>query len=289
MATSAQNHHDELLKELYELDPSLREHEVFLPKLIEDLANTRPSVTINPTFVADLRASLLTYKPTSAAPSQVVVSPFFWWLSRLAPVGVALALFVVLMPHETVAPTLPTYPTDVPSKVPTSDVPSDEPPATNDEASSRSLELFSTEAVPETNLETGTADVSIMEDMTMMAKDSGPVPLLVDPPLASTSLLTVATLTVPVAGWVVVHEDPGGELGPVLHSSRYNAGVYTTETLTLTRPLAYPELVTLVVYTDTATGTLATSNETIQTDPVSGMPLMATVPVVSELEIEIRD
>lgn len=276
MAKEATKPHNEILEELYELDPDLRAHAAVLPRLIEALSERRPTVAINPTFVADLRASLLTYKPVVAANSTPTLSPFFWWCTRLAPVGVALALFVALLPEKTVAPTEPLMPFVPPQAKEAGDV----PPTTGDEGTMMRTELFSTEPA--------TDAVSTESMMTMDAMDVSTTPLLVAPPLASTSDLTITSLTLAEPGWVVVYEDAGGALGATLHTSLLTAGTYTDLTLPLGRSLTYPELVTVVVYTAADSTGFSVAEEVIQIDPTSGVPLSTTVPVVSELELNLE-
>ncbi len=277
MAKEAPQPPNEILEELYELDPDLRAHAAVLPRLIEALSERRPTVAINPTFVADLRASLLTYKPVVTTNSTTAPSPFFWWCTRLAPVGVALALFVALLPEKTVSPTEPLTPFVPPQAKEAGDI----PPTAGDDGSMMRTELFSTEPAAD--------DISTESMMVMDTMDANTTPLLVAPPLASTSDLTITSLTLAAPGWVVVYEDAGGALGATLHTSLLTAGTYTDLILPLGRSLSYPELVTVMVYTAADSTGFRAQEEVIQIDPTSGVPLATTVPVVSELELNLTE
>jgi hypothetical protein len=254
---------EDLLVELYELDPDLKTHEAVLPELINTLRSHQPEVTIDATFLANLRASLLSHTPTpTKTKSTPIVSPYLWWISPLLPVGVALFLFVTLAPHT---PTNPTIMHEEAGSEP--DVFLDAPRSPE----APEMKLFEASMMPESD-----------EGMMLQALDQPS--LVVEPPLANSSSVSVTNLSLPTDGWIVVHEDAGGTLGTILHYSRLTAGTHTELTLSLTRPLTYPEMVTIVLYTDSQYPDFATSTEVIQNDPQTGAPLMVTVPVISELE-----
>lgn len=241
------------------MDPDLKKHEAVLPRLIATLSETRPTVVIDTAFVHDLRASLLAYKPAPQAPQATTASPLFWWFTRLAPVGVAMVLVIALLPQDTVAPTPPLYPA-LPQ--PQAKEAGDGPTATSDEPSADSTATEMT--------------------MTMEAPSTA---LVVAPPLASTTL-TITSVTLPQAGWVVVYKDAGGAFGEALHTSFLAAGTYTELSVPLRRSLVYPELVTVAIYTGNEPTAFVPTRESIQTDPSTDAPLTVTVPVVSELELQ---
>ncbi len=266
MATAPDNNHREILQELLEIDPDLKEHEAVLPQLIEELRTKRPSVTIDPAFVANLRASLLAYKPAPRPVAAAVPSPLLWWAARLAPVGVALALIITLLPHETIAPTVPVLPDA----------------ALESEQLDTSADMLQKSAPADTGLfSTESASDDTSSELRMTTAPA----LVVEPPQAANTV-TVTSVSLPEAGWIVVYEDDGGTFGKTLHASYLTAGTYADLVLQLDRSLTYPELITVAVYTGHQPSAFLSTEESLQVDPGTGEPMSVTVPVISELEIE---
>lgn len=79
-----------LLDELYAVDPSLRTHEATLTPVLESLLRTKPEVTIDETFIATLRQTLMT-KP-APAPRRID------WRLLFPAVGIAAIALVVALP-----------------------------------------------------------------------------------------------------------------------------------------------------------------------------------------------
>jgi len=102
---------EKIINELYEIDPTLKEREADIRALVTVLTESKPAVTVNADFLEKLRTDLLwraegslrTKKSTS-------VSPFSWWLVRLAPLGAFAILMFMLYPQQTESPaTTPLY------------------------------------------------------------------------------------------------------------------------------------------------------------------------------------
>lgn len=271
MTKQPDNHTATVLNELYKIDPNLKQFEADLPYLIASLEIRRPEVTIDHTFVRELRTSLLSHKPASDVRTTTIstTAPLFWWLKHLTPVGISLLLFLVLVPELNKAPTAPSAQEQpVPE---TFEVAPQSPTETESEMRKDGF-------MPET-MEEEAAD-----DNSMFFMEAAPSSLQVAPPLSGDTL-TISSLLLPEASWIVVHKDNGGRLGDILHSSFLAPGDYQNFPLILTEPLLYPELVTVVLYTATNTEQFDAAVETVHIDPLTDSPMMVTVPVISELEL----
>jgi hypothetical protein len=94
---------DNILKDLYELDPSLREQEGEVRLLVAALLEARPEAAVpSKAFAAKLRQELLAITP-GAVPTGLFVLPL--WLRYLAPVGFVAVLVFVLVPSPLSSPT----------------------------------------------------------------------------------------------------------------------------------------------------------------------------------------
>jgi hypothetical protein len=272
MSDRMQNTIQESLEELYRIDPELKQFEADLPRLLQTLAEHQPMVPFDAAFAQRLRASLLAAPAASLAPATAVPSPYVWWVMRLTPLGIALFLFVVLSPDE--VPLVPTEPLAERSE------PSPKlPPPTEDRAdTARSAPIATNEPQPE-SAPNATEELSIMaSDPTMLSLDAPQSALVVAPPLVGTTV-TIASLTLTEAAWVVVYEDDGGAFGDILAMQYLEQGTYENLSVTLSRSMTYPTLVTIAVYTATSPDAFAPRRERIQTDPVTGEPMQVTVPV----------
>lgn len=109
-----------ILKDLYALDPSLKERDVEVRALITALMDTRPEVPINPTFIRTLHHELTT---PARHPHTVTHHSLKWWFVHFAPVGVVAVLSLTLVPQFMHAPTIPlSTPETSTLSVPTTDL-----------------------------------------------------------------------------------------------------------------------------------------------------------------------
>ncbi len=264
METPRDNRITNILTELYALDPDLERFKDDLPQIIATFEAYRPEIILNEKFVAELRTSLLAkqVKPL-ATMSTPVASPYLWWFSRLAPVGVVVGLLMImLIPDRTKSPTVSTPPL-TPTVTP----------------ADTEMEMQTFGAPP--------ADDSLLFKAAPVS-EFVPAPLEVTPPIVG-STLSILSLNAPAAGWLVVYEDRGGEFGDILSRTLVSAGEYSDLQIALDRPLRYPEMITVVLYTATNTEQFVAAAEMIQTDPQVLSPIMITIPVVSELELELME
>lgn len=98
---------EQLLADIYALDASLREQDVEVRALVQQLLIEKPVVLVDPAFRARLRAELLKKQPV-ASPASTSGLP--WWLFYAAPIGVTAVLILMLVPEytKTQAPFVPT-------------------------------------------------------------------------------------------------------------------------------------------------------------------------------------
>lgn len=269
MTNKPDNRIGTIIEEIYQIDPSLMEYEADLSRLITALETNRPEVTVDQKFVRELRTSLLSYKPTPTPNKTPEASQFSWWFTRLAPVGISLVLFIVLVPDLLKSPT-ETFILEAPDSE-NSEI---APQMVDDVDSEMRMDAFMLEE----------AD----DDTSMMSMEATASSLQVAPPLAGDTL-TITSLTMPTSGWVAVYTDQGGELGELLSSSFVAKGEYTEMLLLLGNELTYPGLVTVVVYTGNDSERFDATAETVQIDPLNDSPMMVTVPVISQLELELLE
>jgi hypothetical protein len=270
----------DLLEELYRLDPTLRHYEGDIPQILATLATNRPGVVVEKAFIDDLRRSLLAKAASPAvtkSTTQLIPSSFFWWTARLAPVGIAVLVLIVLNQERLIIPITPAMiqEEDTAAIEQNFVMTVDEP-------------VLGKIGTPDESHESVDAPVELMTTTESTAEiQMTPSNLAVEPPLTDTASVTITSMTLPEAGWVVMHVDAGGNLGDVLGSIYQVAGTYEDILLPLTRSLQYPELITVVIYTGQYTETFQIEAETIQRDPLTTAPLMITVPVISVLEQEL--
>lgn len=276
MAKKRDDHTATVLEELYQIDPGLRQFEGDLPRLISILETNHPEVTVNQTFVRELRTSLLSYKPAATVARTSTTTPLFWWLTRLTPIGISLVLLFVLVPDLTKTPTEP-HQLDLsePEAFETTPSQLDE---TTDEMRMDTIMLESAREEGEES----------SDETAQFSMEAAPTSLQVTPP-PSGNTLTIISLVMPDDGWIVVYKDQEGELGEMLHSSFLIKGEYQKLPLLLSDDVLYPELVTVVVYAGTQPNQFDAALEAVQIDPRNDSPMMVTVPVVNELEPEMME
>ncbi len=97
---------EKIITELYEIDPTLKEHRDDIRVLVTTLLEAKPNVVINENFILNLRKSLL--NRASEARSSVIPTQSHdieWWLLRLAPIGAVAILVLALLPEPQGSPT----------------------------------------------------------------------------------------------------------------------------------------------------------------------------------------
>lgn len=148
-----------ILKDLYTLDPSLKERDTEVQALITTLIEARPEVPLDPTFVRTLHHELTT--PTQH-PHTAPNHSLRWWFVHLAPVGVVAVLSLTLVPQFMHAPTVPTSSTEtITLSVPTTDTPESElfateaPILSSDRGGDSVLSFARTEEMPPTKGKVG--------------------------------------------------------------------------------------------------------------------------------------
>lgn len=101
-----ENNIDEILKDLYALDPTLKERNLDVRAFITAFANQKPVIAIDANFVKNLRAQLV---PSKIVSPYQITHDWNWWMFRLLPVGATLLLILMLIPDlqnsQTLTPT----------------------------------------------------------------------------------------------------------------------------------------------------------------------------------------
>jgi len=253
----------EILEEMYHIDPSLVAHEAVLVTLITEFKERRPDVTINQSFVTELRTALLSYKPATTQVSPLPANKLLWLATRLVPVGVVACLVVIIgIPQYLYGPT-------------TNNLPEEESPAGATLEYTADSNTNYDQSVPDS------VDFFSAERAITPINEPGVAPLLVVPPLAFNTTITITEVTMPLPGWLVVYEDVGGSYGNLLGVTRVSNTTYKNLTVNLSRPLTYPKLVTVAVYTRNNSTGFDIFRESLQVDQATNLPLIVTVPVIT--------
>ncbi len=247
------NNIDEILKDLYALDPTLRERDLDVRAFITAFTNQKPAVVIDANFVKSLRAQLV--QPQIVSPYQVS-HEWNWWMFRLLPVGAIALLILMLVPDlqntQTLAPTLaPTeetslYSTDV---APTAGM---APTAkrVGEQAENFSLMMDSRMATPSDSFTLGEqlpGDVAIVEYATLLQ-----------------------------TGFITIHTDVAGEPGTLLGvSSLLPAGQTERVLVSLTTNLVAGDSYIATLYYDDGDAVFMEQTDTLVIEPNSGTILRA--------------
>ncbi len=110
------DHLESIIADLYTLDPSLREQDRDVRAIVHTLITEKPAVLIDPSFVTDLRRTILTKQ-------QQTPSSWTAWLVHFAPVGAIALIMLILAPKFTgptplpkgTAPTADTFAVEAPT------------------------------------------------------------------------------------------------------------------------------------------------------------------------------
>lgn len=100
------DHIEHILNELYAIDPSLKGREQQVRSLVVALIESRPNISIDNSFVKNLRAELLLRPVPTPQSSSWLVHDFSWWVLRLVPIGAVALLLLMVVPKSQV-PTAP--------------------------------------------------------------------------------------------------------------------------------------------------------------------------------------
>lgn len=96
-------HHDpidSIIADLVTLDESFRDDETELRALIASFIAERPTLAIDPQFIASLRAKLVG-NPAHVKSRRTLPTPSpYWWLIRLVPIGALALITLILMPAQ---------------------------------------------------------------------------------------------------------------------------------------------------------------------------------------------
>jgi len=86
---------EQLLKDIYALEPSLRERDTEIRPLVRALLLNKPEVKVSEEFTKGLRTKLLAAKEVTVTKSQPIPSP---WMNYFLPLGAMAVLLLILVP-----------------------------------------------------------------------------------------------------------------------------------------------------------------------------------------------
>lgn len=255
---------DDIVEDLYRLDPALREESKAVRTVVETLLQKKPNFAPDPRFVADLRQLIMARAQQSGQSSEPTPSPYWQrWFVYAAPVAAMAVLILMLLPNR--SPQAPYAPVPVSPEAGTS-LPEDvaDAPAARMMApvmEDAPLETFSMMAAPADSFALGTVlpGLTIPIELVDVSAPSflvvrlPPIPGQIDD---STPVLGVSPLLLP------------GDLSP--------------RAITLTEPLRPGLTYTLTLYRDNGDGTFMPGTEVVVMDVSGVAPLQQTFMVSPE-------
>lgn len=247
------NNIDDILKDLYALDPTLSERDLDVRAFISAFAEEKPTVTIDETFVRNLRDTLVQPR---------IVSPYHtshewnWWMFRLLPVGATLLLILMLVPDLQHTQTL------TPTTAPTMET-----------------SLFVEEGAPTTRMAPSAKQASVQDEDISLMMDSR----MVSPGDSFTlgeqnpgDVVLVLNVSLLQEGFIAIHTDVAGEPGTLLGVSSLLAVGQTERVLvSLSKNLVEGTVYQATLYADDGDGVFIEQQDTPVVDPISGTVLRA--------------
>lgn len=248
-----ENNINEILGDLYALDPTLKERDLDVRALISTFMEAKPEVTVDATFVANLRARLV--QPSVPSPYQSP-HPFEWWVFRLAPLGATLLIILMLFPN--LEHTQPLTPTLTPTE----------------ETSTYSEQFAPTTGMAPTAKQAGgqTDSFSLMMD-SRIASQSDSFTLGTQLP---GEVVSIQEINVLQSGFVAIHTDNAGEPGALLGvSSLLSPDTRTQIFVPLTTSLVEGGTYFATLYYDDGDGVFEEQKDIPVVEPNSGIMLRA--------------
>jgi len=220
------NSTEDIMHDLYELEPSLRERDEEVRALVVALLKAKPDVVIEESFVNHLRQKLLHAQVVQTTTPHH--SPY-WWILHLAPVGAIALLALTLMPS---------YMKPL-SEVPKVNSIEEMSPVTFDAPSAKRAGIAS-EEVP-----------SLMQ----VTNDALPQNSFTVPTQTPGNQVRVDSISLAVPGFLVIQEVKNGEPGIVLGTSTLlSVGLTEHIEIPLATSMRSDETFFATLYTDQGDG-----------------------------------
>ncbi len=252
---------ENILNDIYTLDPSLREQEDDVRALVMAFLAEKPKIQVDKQFAKNLRESLVASKLIEKKTTQNTLS---WWM-YLTPVGVAAVIILMLTPK-------------IPSSVVPTAIP--ESPIMENSAESEMVPEFYDATNAKRSVETVGEDASMMMQM---SADSLPVDsfgIATQVP-SNTILIDFALLSQP--GYIAIFSEEMGLLGELVGVTSL---LYVGQSEQISIPLSIvtePDQTYIgVLYYDDGDGVFNKELDIMATD-MSGLPMQqmfSTTPIV---------
>lgn len=186
---------ENILNDIYTLDPSLREQEADVRALVLAFLAEKPSVQVDKQFASKLRESLVQSKLVEPNKPQNTLP---WWMVYLAPIGVAAVIILMLIPNR---------PTSInPTALPV-------PAIMEDSVESEMVPEFYDAPSAKRSAETGNEDASMMMQMSADSFPSDSFGIGTQMP-GQTVLVDFASLT--QSGFLVIQNYNNREMGEII-------------------------------------------------------------------------
>lgn len=245
---------ENIIKELYALDPILRERDKDIRAFVVSLIELRPEISVDKNFVIDLRARLASRKfPVTPKMNH----DFSWWVIRFVPLGAIAILILVFLPELT-----------KPAPYGTPIAPSAFAPSETEEASDQ--EFFRGLSEP-ASTDAFSAPADSGKSLTMMAVSINSINVSSQNP---GSVVTVGSVELEKPGFAVVYADKAGAFGEVVGNSlALPAGGPQRVQINLSRPMREGEVFYAALHTEDGDGVFDAEKDAPIFDAITGSPM----------------
>lgn len=257
------NNLESIIKDLYELDPTLRSEDKAVRELVASLLASKPVVLPDQTFVADLRSKLMVANSTKPVNTRSVLSP---WFMYFVPVGVVAILVFMMVPRPLSHQAVPTqlYEVDETTEI-EPEYTADEPVMNSDDAVDAKRSFVAPEATPAVELRT--------MEMAMPAQDLDLGETFSIPTQAPGNVVVVDFASFTEQTFLVIQKDRQGTPGEVIGVSQVLNGQLEGIEIALMQKLLKDETYFATAYRDNGDGIYTPSKDSLVYDASGTLPL----------------
>ena len=256
------NNLESIIKDLYELDPTLRSEDQAVRGLVASLLLNKPVVLLDQAFARDLRAKLLVAHSTES----VVVKPIAsQWFMYLAPVGVVAVLVFMMVPKPLSHQAVPTELNEAIEQDSSVDVQIEGA----DEAMDAKRSFITPEATPTTELRTMEA---IIPTATVPAEMEIRMPFFISDQQPG-QLIKVDFVSFNEPTFLVIQKDRQGNPGEVIGVSQVLMGRIEGTEIALMQKMLIDKTFFATAYRDNGDGIYTPGKDTPVYDASGTLPL----------------
>jgi hypothetical protein len=251
------NNLESIIKDLYELDPTLRSEDKAVREVVASLLSNKPVVLPDQVFVADLRAKLLVAHSTKPVNERPILSP---WFMYLAPIGVVGVLIFMMVPKPLTHQAVPTMLNEAVEL----DSVADEPTESTSDAIDAKRSFVAPEAVPASGE---------MRTMEMALPVEVPGETFIISTQAPGQLIRVDFVAFTEPTFLVIQKDRDGMPGEVVGVSQVLNGDMSRVEIALMSKMLKDETFFATAYRDNGDGIYTPGKDVLVYDASGNLPL----------------